>query len=274
MEVDDKSGIPEGWSVVDGKGAPQATEKSAGYWEKRGIAGDVWHPADGASERHRADNEVLGMPPETAALGVGAIGRAVAAPAVNAGARIAAGLKAAGSQAAPNIKYELVKTVLQKAGLPAPIAVPAAMIISGIRRGGAEVPPSEPALAAQKGSNLPAVATGTSMQPAPFQPPQARAPVAEPPVRSGPVAVPSPAGKVTNPVSQVMQAAGAANVKLNGREIAQAIEAVRDQGVKAPDVIKAILDARVRPAGSVFSQLPSDADVAQAVAARNSKGRW
>src|SRR5262245_56536474 len=74
---------------------PEPSQSSAGYWEDRGIAGKVWHPASGATEGKRADVQVLGVPPELAALGAGAVGRAVVQPGLSVAGRLAAGATAA-----------------------------------------------------------------------------------------------------------------------------------------------------------------------------------
>lgn len=109
---------------------------SAGTWEDRGIGGKVWHPASGATERGREDNSLFGMPPEFAALSGLAIARAIGAPALTVAARAVAGIQAAAGQALPAVKYEVTKTALEKVGIPTPLAVAAAMAVSGYKRGG------------------------------------------------------------------------------------------------------------------------------------------
>jgi hypothetical protein len=128
---------------------------SEGYWEDRGIAGKVWHPASGVKERARADNQVLGMPPELAALGAGAVGRAVVAPGLNAAGRVAAGAVAAAGQAAPILKYEVAHQGLKAIGVPEPLATAGAVLVGGYKRGGAikeaakEVAPAAEAVAVE-----------------------------------------------------------------------------------------------------------------------------
>lgn len=109
---------------------------SVGTWEDRGVAGKVWHPATGATERGREDNSLVGMPPEFAALSGLAIARAVGAPALTAAARAVAGIKATVGQALPAVKYEVTKTTLEKLGVPSAVAIPIAMAVSSYKRGG------------------------------------------------------------------------------------------------------------------------------------------
>lgn len=103
------------------------------------MAGQVWHPADrrNSSDLGRSDNNVLGVPPELIAVGAAKAVSAAAQPAISAAQRVGAGVSSIASQAAPAIKYELTKTALEKIGVPTPLAVGAALAISGYKKGGA-----------------------------------------------------------------------------------------------------------------------------------------
>jgi len=138
MEVDPQAaGVPDGWSVVTAATPRPPTAPSAGTWEDRGIGGKVWHPADGGgSERTRVDNSVLGVPPELAVTGAIGVGRAVAGAGLSAAGRAVAGAKSVATQAAPVVKYELTRSALEGIGLPAPVAIAAAMFVSGYKHGG------------------------------------------------------------------------------------------------------------------------------------------
>jgi hypothetical protein len=119
--------------------AASAPPPPQGYWEDRGIAGKVWHPASGATERTREDNSFLGLPPEAAVVSGLGIGRAVAGAGVGVAARAIAGAKAAVAEAAPVAKYEVAHHVLKFAGVPDGVAIPLAMYISGRTKGGKAV---------------------------------------------------------------------------------------------------------------------------------------
>ncbi len=86
------------------------------------------------AELHRADNSIGGVPPELVAAG--------AIPVVSAlsgvgsiGVKAAQGLKAALSQGAPVVKYQIAKSGLEHLGVPTPIAMAAAYAVSGYRSG-------------------------------------------------------------------------------------------------------------------------------------------
>ena len=113
----------EGEPVAEPVAEPQqAAEPSAGYWEDRGIAGKVWHPASGVKEGDRADVNILGVPPELAAVGALGVTRAVVQPGLTAAARALSGVKAAAGQAVPIIKYEAAQQGLKAVGIPEPLA--------------------------------------------------------------------------------------------------------------------------------------------------------
>lgn len=95
---------------------------------------DVQQAANvGKGERTRVDDQ---SPQILAAVGSGAsVARAVAAPAASVGARVAAGATNALGQAATQVKYELVRSGLQAIGVPAPLAMAAAIVVSGHKSG-------------------------------------------------------------------------------------------------------------------------------------------
>jgi hypothetical protein len=100
---------------------------------------------------NRADSAIVGglpvvgsVTPEDA-LGAGmaarAIGTAINVP--GAVSRVVAGANAVVTQAAPLVKYEATKTLLEKAGVPSSLATIAAMAVSGYQRNGAKATPAE-----------------------------------------------------------------------------------------------------------------------------------
>lgn len=95
-------------------------------------------------ERGRVDNSVLGVPPELAAVGLAGVANAVTQPAISAVQRVAAGARSVASQAAPVVKYEVAKTTMEKMGVPTPLAMAAAMAISGYKKGGAPTAAAAP----------------------------------------------------------------------------------------------------------------------------------
>lgn len=209
------SGAHEGWEVIDEK-APASDAPSAGTWEKRGMAGDVWHPAGATGskaidpELGRVDNSALGLPPEMAALSALAIARAAALPAANLIGRAKAAMAAAGVQAAPALKYEVTKTALQAIGIPAPIAVGTALMVSGYRKGGGKIAPTAAAEtplpegvdhympnASATPSGFAPSAAGVAGSPVDRYMPN----VSPPPMPAQPSTAPSPAGPIASPAA-------------------------------------------------------------------------
>ena len=104
---------------------------SEGYWEDRGIAGKVWHPAKPPLADRKDANviaigpgsqsdqpDVFGISPDIAALGMQKAGTALVAPAANAVARgIKAGAAATGA-VAPILGVEAVRHAGRAIGLP------------------------------------------------------------------------------------------------------------------------------------------------------------
>lgn len=102
---------------------------------------DFQHAVHGPSpELHREDNSLLGAPPELAVAGALGIGGAVAKAGAAGASKLAAAGKAAVGMAAPAVKYEATKTVLEKLGVPSPMAVVAAMAMAGYKGGAKEAP--------------------------------------------------------------------------------------------------------------------------------------
>lgn len=86
-------------------------------------------------ELSRPDNSIGGVPPELAVVSGLGLGRAIAGGTGLAGKAVA-GAKEMVSQAEPILKYEASKAALMHIGLPAPVAIPIAMAISGYRGSG------------------------------------------------------------------------------------------------------------------------------------------
>lgn len=92
----------------------------------------------GKGERTREDNSLFGMPPEVAVLSGMSLGRAIGAEGLTAAGRLVSGMKNAAGQAAPVLKYEVVKHGLQGIGFSPTLATAAAMAIAGYKgKGGA-----------------------------------------------------------------------------------------------------------------------------------------
>lgn len=235
---DQPKGVPDGWAVVP---SGEADAPSAGTWEDRGIGGKVWHPATGAKEGDRVDNQVLGVPPELAAVSALGVARAAAAPGLSLVARGVAGAKAAAGQAAPVIKYELVKSGLERMGVPSPLAMAGAMAVTGYKRG----------------AKVPAAAAPVAAEAAPVAAEAASAPVGAPtpppaqPVATAPAASPAPAGPAAEAApltpskiaNQVWTAARDAKAQLTADQ-----NVVAFQGIKSGLSPQEAVAAAVRPA--------------------------
>lgn len=138
------AGTPPPEFATRGQIPPSTVEGDPGYWENLGIAGAQWHPPAGPDGRipgegNRPDASFLGFPPELAAIAPISIGGAMAGEGLSAAGRAVAGAKAAASQAAPIIKYETTKSILEGMGAPASAATAIALAVSGYspRRAGA-----------------------------------------------------------------------------------------------------------------------------------------
>lgn len=119
------------------------SEGTAGYWEDKGLAGKVWHSAQKVGPRQ--DNQVLGMPPELAVVAGLGVAKAVGSAAAGIGSKALAAAKGVVEQSAPAVKYEITKTGLRAIGVPASIAVPVAIAVSGYKSKGAVAPSAEAA---------------------------------------------------------------------------------------------------------------------------------
>jgi hypothetical protein len=93
----------------------------------------------------RPDNSLLGLPPELAVTSGLGIGRAAASEGLTTAGRVYAGGKEALGQAAPAVKYEITRTVLQGMGVPPAVAMPIAIAASGYRRGAKPTPTAKTA---------------------------------------------------------------------------------------------------------------------------------
>lgn len=243
------------------------------------------HPA--GSELHRADNNVLGMPPELAAVSALGVGSAMAAKGLSTAARVVAGGKSLVSQAAPVLKYELTKTGLQALGVSPSLATAAGMIVSGMKGGKAAPAAAE---AAAESAPIEAVSVtrptlvkgATRAVPRPMPAKSGNAlndamgvPTETPGLKSGAfnsAMQDAVSAKTGQPLGQAITAL--TKQKFTAAEISQGIKWLQ-QGVDA-DTIAARLVAMRSASGSggPFAGLPSNSEVSSAVAARNASGRW
>lgn len=177
---------------------PEPTISADGYFEElSGNQGMRWHPPAGSGdELHRPDNSLLGVPPELAVTGAVGVGRAMMGPGTGPGAasRLYAGAKEVVTQTAPAIKYEVVKSSLEAAGVPAPVAAAAAIAVSGYRHGGGKAAAGTAAATTEAGAVETAATTPRAPTAAASVDPVAASPVAPaPPAATGArTAAPSP----------------------------------------------------------------------------------
>lgn len=215
---------------------PAPDKPAQGYWE-HGPTGDVWHAANGADDLHRGDNSVLGLPPELAVVSGMGVGRAVLGEGLSMAGRAVAGAKAVAAQAAPALKYEATKTVLESAGLPSAVAIPIAMGVAGYSRGGK--PTAKP-----RGPRAPKAA------PVATEPVAAPEPVAAAPAPQAPPAVPSapetvaarPSGSEWSPQrirNEVGMAARRSGAQLSDEQMTVADRMV-GEGVSPADAVRAV----------------------------------
>jgi hypothetical protein len=248
------------------------TPPSEGYWEDRGIGGKVWHPASGVKERDRADVQVLGVPPELAAIGASAVGRAVVAPGLNAAGRVLAGATAAAGQAAPILKYEATRQVLKHAGLPEPLPTIGGLVVGGLRRGGA----AKEATAVAEAAETTAAETTPLGFPKPTGPAEtplefSRRLKAEHQAKNIPPFGPSRPVKVDPEAFGREFKALAKKPKLTADEMVIGAKYLQS-GMKAEQVWDLLLKRRELPAA--FRALPTDANIAATIGARNATGKW
>lgn len=251
-----------------GRPVTEPTKPSEGYWEDRGIGGKVWHPASGASERHRADNQVLGLPPEVAAIGAATVGAAALRPGLTAVGRVAAGAKAAAGQAVPLLKYEAARQGLRFVGVPEPIASIGAGVFAA--RGAGKATAADEAIAAEA-----APVTVPKGDPAMLSPLElTRKLRAEHQAASGMTKMPEPEAVAREfktffaPVEKAAEGAARSVPKLKVQETAMAMKLLKG-GMPAKEVMDTILRLREMPVS--WRNLPTDAEVAAVVAAKNAR---
>ncbi len=236
------------------------------------------------AERNRVDNSVGGLPPEMAALSLGNVGRAIGGAGLTAAQRAVAGVKAVAGQAAPVIKYELVKGGLHAMGAPEPIPMVGGMLASGYRMGKAAPSAAAPAAAeaapaamsdiqlaqqelaagrltpqqyaniARSQAQRPPVAPQGPPAPAPMPSPVVR-PAAPEPVAgpSEPPPTPTEAPKPAGPAKSPQQIA-------NEEALARR-RAAYQESLKAQPAAAAPADpAAALKASSSFANLPTDAE--------------
>lgn len=193
------------------------------------------------------------LPPFMASGGL-AVGRAIMNPG-SLVSRAVATSKAAASTAAPVAKYEATRIALEKMGVPSVLAVPAAIAVSGYRRGGRAVGAQSARPQAVQPVNRPANATGTQwghVDPASVLPPPAArvspaastpAVPASPAAPSAPQSVPtSPAGPKWSPQrirNEVGLAERRGGLKLSEAQREQADRLVA-QGQAPAEAVKAV----------------------------------
>jgi len=279
-------------------------EPSAGYWEDRGIAGKVWHPATPPAAQ-RADRNVIGLPtgegiaPEIIGPGALTVGNAVVAPGLTAAGRVAAGATAAAGQAAPFIKYEVVKHALQAVGVPWYLADAAAAYIGGRGGKGAAAAEGE-AATATKASEAATAAKPAETTPLgfpklmekPLTPLEltrklraehqakmaaeaAKAAPAEPVAPSGmprgPLGTPSFAQEVKKfSKGAVEETAKQGKPLLTSTEASLGMRLMK-RGLSADDALKLIMFRRGMP--KAWQVLPSDEEVERLVTQANQTGR-
>ncbi len=262
--------------------AETKTEPSAGYWEDRGIAGKVWHPASGVKEGDRGDVNILGVPPELAAVSALSLGRAVLKPSLDAAGRVAAGAANAAGQAMPIIKYEVAQKALEAAGIPEPFRSAAAGVFAV--RGGKKGTPAEAATVERDALAIPKTVTpsiertkqaAADWRAAQGIPPQGRPSAGSPAARAGAAVIEPPAvAKSTQVPPRAAPAAEKAVVekaqKLKSHEVLMGMK-LRKAGL-GEDKIKEVID-ELRKLPLSWQKLPTDAEVAAIVKQSNEGGR-
>ena len=283
-------------------------EPSVGYWEDRGIAGKVWHPAN-PPKGERVDRNVIGLPtgegiaPEIVGPGALAVGSAVVAPGLTAAGRVAAGATAAAGQAAPFIKYEVVKHALQAVGVPWYLADAAAAYIGGRGGKGAAAAESEATAAAKASEAATAAKPAAAAEeltplgfPKPTEKPltpleltrklraEHQAKMAAEAAKAAPAQPAAPSGTPRGPlgtpsfaqeVKQFSKSAIEETAK-QGKPLLTSTEAslgmrLMKRGLSADDALKLIMFRRGMP--KAWQVLPSDEEVERLVTQANQTGR-
>lgn len=220
-------------------------------------------------EHGRVDNQVLGMPPELVAAMAGPVAKAATQAGLSTGQRIGAAFKSSLGAAHPLVKYEITRSALEHVGIPAPIAMAAAIAVSGYKTGAA---PAE-AASTVAADAAPAAAT-TTAEAAPAAAPASVPPMA--PVAPAAAQTPYNAGQAMNDVRGVFKALKVAPLPA---EVSNAAEMIR-AGVPTEQAVARIIANRPGVPKDAVAALakklgtPSDDVVAARVAARNSSGRW
>lgn len=214
-------------------------------------------------EQPRADSNIatvggVGIAPEDLLLAGQATRNVGAAVRLGAGAtgKLTAAAKAVAAHATPVVKYELVRSGLEHLHVPAPIAIPIAMAVSGYSKGvkaGAGAAEAERGVVAEAPA-MPTLVKGASVPTAP-----------------GP-AVSAPAAKAVEAAQQAQAAAGTAAPKLtlNAAESQEYLRLLKRglSGAEARQAVLVMRDLAARLGGA------SAEDVAKAVAHREGTGRW
>jgi len=125
-----QTGVPDGWSVVD-TAAPPA--KPAGK-DFKVLGVNIHVPAP---EAPRKDANMIGWGSEGAGIAPedALIGAQAARKVVSAAPGMVSRVGAAAAQAAPLVKYQATKTILEHVGVPSAPATVIAGLISGYRKG-------------------------------------------------------------------------------------------------------------------------------------------
>ena len=264
------------WDLKSGVMADEVVEENAtptvseGYWEDRGIGGKVWHQASGVKERNRADNQILGVPPELAAIGALRVGGAVAAPAVNAASRVASGAVEAARQAMPFVKFEAAREGLKYLGVPEPLATVGGVLAGGYRRGGAakEVAPAAESAAAAETTPLGFPKTAQPVEtPLEFS----RRLKAEHQAKNIPPFSPETKVKIDPEVFGREFKQLAKKPKLTAEEMVIGARELQ-AGKSAEQVWDMLLKRRELPAS--FRALPTDAEMLESLVKRKATGKW
>lgn len=219
MEVaEQQTGVPDGWAIV----APGAPPPSV--TPKPDVSAHAGVPARGRGTQLDPDKSMRGLEAATTPLarptGIDAIdgltspvglaslaagGVGIARAGIEGG--VSAGARAAAAQATPQIKYELTKSALKAVGIPEPMAMAAAMFVSGYKKGVKAEPISAPSNVAPSGVETAQEALARRMASAPVAAPSPAVPVE--PVAVGPAAPAVPAAPVTPAAAPPQPAASA-----------------------------------------------------------------
>lgn len=232
-------------------------------------------------EHGRVDNQVLGVPPELAAMMAGPIMKAATAAGLSTGQRIGAAFKSSLGAAHPLVKYEITRSALEHVGIPSPIAMAAAIAVSGYRTGAKDLAATSAPAAAAEGATATPIAAPAAAAAAPV------ATAAPPAAEVAPIAPVAPsaaqtaagtfnAGQAMNDVRAVFKGIKIAPLPA---EVSNAAEMIR-AGVPAETAVARIIAKRPGVPADAIEALakklgtPSDATVAARVADRNATGRW